>query len=90
MSCVNFIMRRLGFRRPFRSSDIDEAMTENIKHCAAALKTAVDQVPTVSSKIIASNEKLRESLRQSRVSAFAEFELLVHHGEPRRAHRNFR
>ena len=85
MSCFNFIMRKLGFYRDYRLSELEEAMSENVRYDAAQVFRAADNMIAVAHSSRISNSKLMDVLRSEPVKPFADLEHLIHHGERRSA-----
>lgn len=85
MSLVHQVMKKLGFARPFRDDEIEEAISENIKHDASVLEKFAERATESAGRMVEASARLRHSIEQANVKSFADFEHLIHHGERRRA-----
>jgi len=79
MGCVQ-LLRKIGLLRGATRADIEDAMSEDVVRTSINQRSSADRIIHAAEANDHANNKLLDSIRRTRTSAFADFERSVKNG----------
>lgn len=80
MSCLQFLLKFLGYHRPTKR-DREDALSEDVVRTSISQHDSTDRIVAAADRNIKSSDKLRDSIRRVRTSAFSDFEKSIREGK---------